>query len=477
MTLTSIFTKSELTSRWRSLDEAWRWTLVVFLIARIGYTLWSWVLLTLNPMPVQNFTLFGAPVLAVFDLGSSQRFVYSRDVKGSILLFHAVNRNTLIDTETQSLWNLSSGSATSGAYNGFMLDPAPYTPEDLFPYNGVNPVTVPLVAVWQRFDSNWYLKIAERGYASDDGSTVYFPVYPLLIRLVGTVIGGNDLIAALAISNFALIGVLYFLYQFSVEFVGDGAARRAPVYFVLFPTAFFLFAAYTESVFLLFAMGSLYAGRRNQWLLAGILGAFAALTRLQGALVLLPLAYLWLRAFFPAHNPAGPGDIEMGRARSIGNPITCLALLLIPASTLLFLAYSNLTLLASYENQLHGRFVLPWENLFSAFALVVGGSASYIEFINILVTMLFGVMCIAVWRKLPREFGIYALAMFLAPLFRMTTSQPLVSMSRYALAIFPIFILWGGWGANPWVNRAILYLSLPLALFLSAQFWTWGWVA
>jgi hypothetical protein len=49
-------------------------------------------------------------------------------------------------------------------------------------------------------------------------------------------------------------------------------------------------------------------------------------------------------------------------------------------------------------------------------------------------------------------------------------------MSRYALEIFPAFILWGAWGKHSWVNRAILYLSFPLNLYLSAQFLIWGWV-
>jgi hypothetical protein len=85
-------------------------------------------------------------------------------------------------------------------------------------------------------------------------------------------------------------------------------------------------------------------------------------------------------------------------------------------------------------------------------------------------------MVLAVWRVLPREYGLYALAMYLAPLFRMTTAQPLVSMDRYALAIFPVFVLWGVWGKHAWVNRAFVYLSFPLQLYLSAQFVLWGWV-
>jgi hypothetical protein len=85
-------------------------------------------------------------------------------------------------------------------------------------------------------------------------------------------------------------------------------------------------------------------------------------------------------------------------------------------------------------------------------------------------------MLIPVWRALPREFALYATVMFLAPLFRMTTTQPLVSMLRYVLVLFPMFMLWARWGKNGWVNRAVIYVSFPLNLYFSAQFWMWGWV-
>jgi hypothetical protein len=59
----------------------------------------------------------------------------------------------------------------------------------------------------------------------------------------------------------------------------------------------------------------------------------------------------------------------------------------------------------------------------------------------------------------------------------MNSTQPLVSMTRYVLAVFPVFIVLGMWGKNPWVNRVILYTSILLQLYLSAQFILWGWVA
>ena len=62
----------------------------------------------------------------------------------------------------------------SGALAGTSLRPATYTAEDVFPYHGVQTLGG-WFGMWQRFDTNWYLKIAERGYGGDDGSTVYFP--------------------------------------------------------------------------------------------------------------------------------------------------------------------------------------------------------------------------------------------------------------------------------------------------------------
>jgi hypothetical protein len=342
-----------------------------------------------------------------------------------------------------------------------VLSASSYSVEDVFPYRGMSVETSPLLALWQRFDTNWYLRIAERGYSADDGSTVYFPLYPLLIRAVGTLLLGRSVLAAILISNIALVGALYFVYKIASDLVGEASARRAVVYLAIFPTSFFLFAGYTESVFLLLALASIYAGQRGCWWWAGALGALAALTRLQGVLLIVPLAYLfWRRRSLKVKEVSGEG----------------LALLLIPAATLAFLAFTNLSLLTSYEGQLHAQFVMPWDNLRAAVTLLANGAGSFVDVLNLATTIIFAAMCFVIWRTLPRELGLYAFAMLLAPLFRMTTQQPLVSMSRYALAIFPAFILWGAWGKHSWVNRAILYLLFPLNLYLSAQFLIWGWV-
>ncbi len=456
-----------LADHWHAVDPAWKFALGAFLIARVALTVWSVVVASLLPTTVQNLDLFGAPALATFDLSTSARYAYSRVIDGAALTFRPSTPGDVTDTQTGSVWSLRDGRAVSGAYAGRALNPPAYSVEDIFPYRGVAAETNPLLALWQRFDANWYVKIAQRGYAADDGSTVYFPMYPLLIRLTSAV-AGDSMFAALLISNLALIGALYELYRLTEMFADAASARRAVAYLLLFPTGFFLMAAYTESLFLFFALGTFLFALRRRWYLAVLFGALAALTRLQGVLLVAPLAYMLWREIEEAKRE--------GTLRIAYYALRFVPLLLIPLATIAFLAFTNLSLLASYAGELHARFVLPWDNLAASVARLASGQGNLIDALNLLTTLGLGALLVAVWQKQPREYGLYAIAMFLAPLFRMTTTQPLVSMVRYALAIFPVFILWGVWGRNAWVNRAIIYPSLLLQLYLSAQFVMWGWV-
>ncbi len=450
--------------KWRALDSAWRFSILAYLIARLALSAWTILVAAIFPLVVSNFYLHGEPIVTAFDLHTSRRAVFSRVLDGRELHFRTSPPN-LIDVETNSVWDLN-GRAISGTLSGSSLGASTYSPEEVFPYRGIEPSQNTLLSVWQRFDTNWYLKIARSGYG-EDGSTVYFPLYSFLIRVFGTLFLGRDLFAAMIISNLALLGALYFLFQIARDLVGEENAKRTFGFFVLFPTAFFLFAPYTEALFLLFVLRSLRDGIHGRWNRAGVFGSFAALTRLQGVLIIVPLAYLAWRDFRKQTLLLAERKPQI----SLFAP-----LLLIPLSTFTFFAFTNLSLFNAYESELHARFVFPWENLSAAIVAIANRQASLIDALNLFFAFLFGIMVFAVWIKLPREFGLYSFAMFLAPLFRMTTEQPLVSMARYALVIFPVFILWGSWARNAWFGRVIAYLSLPLQLYLSAQFVMWGWV-
>ena len=94
------------------------------------------------------------------------------------------------------------------------------------------------------------------------------------------------------ISCLAFVAALYLLHRLVELDCGRRLrAGRWPV--VVFPTAFFFSAVYTESLFFALSLGAVYAARRGRWTVAGV--AAASLGHSQpGVLLLLPLALMLL---------------------------------------------------------------------------------------------------------------------------------------------------------------------------------------
>jgi hypothetical protein len=452
---------TKLSETWKRLSPEWRFAILAFLVVRLSLSLWSLVVYSIFPVALQNLDLFGEPILTVFDLKTSERYIYSREVDGVMLTFRALDAEHVTDDQTGSIWLLQNGQAIQGAYAGKSLHPSSHSLEEIFPYKGISPAKNIVLALWQRFDANWYLKIATQGYDGSDGSTVYFPMYPLLIRGLSFFI--PSMFAAMLISNLALIGVLVLLYRLASRIIDESAVRRTLIYFLVFPTSFFLTSAYTESLFLLFTLGSLYSASHRKWGWSVLWGVLAALTRLQGAILVVPLAYLLWR------------EIGIGSMKKL--IVRVLPLGFIPLVTLTFISFSSFSMLNTYQGTWHARLAFPWEAIGATIALLLSGDGGIVDALNLVVTMGLIAMMFAVWKRLPLEYTFYSLPMLLIPLLRMNAIQPLVSMSRYALVVFPVFIVLGMWGKYPWANRIILYTSILLQLYLSAQFILWGWVA
>ena len=121
-----------------------------------------------------------------------------------------------------------------------------------------------LFTAWERFDALWFLRIADAGYRTTDGSAAFFPGYPLAIRAVSVALGGRPLAASLLVSNATLLAAMCVLYFLTASELSERHARRTILYLAVFPTSFFLFAPYSESLFLLLSVTSFWAtaGRR-----------------------------------------------------------------------------------------------------------------------------------------------------------------------------------------------------------------------
>lgn len=137
---------------------------------------------------------------------------------------------------------------------------------------------------WHHWDTDLFRKVAQFGYFSPhypDRAEAFFPGQPLAMRLVHLVV--PDWIAAgMVVAAVAGAVATAALYRLGREDGGPEVGRRAVLYLVLFPYAVFLFAGYSEALFLAFATTAWLAARHDRWWLAGILAAGASTTRITG---------------------------------------------------------------------------------------------------------------------------------------------------------------------------------------------------
>jgi hypothetical protein len=365
-----------------------------------------------------------------------------------------------------------------------------------------------LVNVWFRWDTVWYLKIAAFGYSPQDGTLAFMPLYPWLVRGFSYLSGGNYLLTAILISNLACLAALILLYEVTCrEGLAEDAASRVVLSLLFFPSAFFMFAAYTDSLFLTLALAAWLFARRGNWLPAGLLGALATLCRLQGALLTPVLAWAWLASVVES----GVADLSpLAQARQVWGLVTTrrgwasllnrlkkpdwLALFL---PVLTFAAYSLWLRLAglgfipaTLETHWGIRTVMPWTGFGLFLQRLVGERRVFIDYIDL---SLFGVMLALLVVGLFRLNPALSLYNFLTlSLFFMRGTPPhlLDSFSRYFLGLFPAFIMVAclrrqaqlatiiNAGLRNRTLRAALWLiSFGLQIFLLMGFLDWRWIA
>lgn len=454
--------KTTLLQSWQKVSEAWRYAIVAFILLRLLYTLWSWAIFTFQPLAVQNFEFAGEPILSIFNLKDSQAYTYLREVNGEILTFTPAGTEHLTDRETGSVWDISTGIAIQGKYKGTVLRPSKNPPSRLFPYHGVAPYPGIWLSVWQRFDANWYISIAENGYGQIPGDIHFPPLFPLLMRTLQPVFGSSFL-AGLFLSHLAALFALKFLYELFLGWGGANEGRRAFLFFVVYPAVFFLFSAYSEPLFLAAALLAFKAMHKRSWHWAGFWIFCAFLIRLQGVALLAPMLFL------------------MRQDRPFLRRLSHWAGLLVAASGgLLYLYLRSISAkdtLPLVETDLHARLVFPWQSYAYAIHALFSGSAAFIDFLNWAITTLFLILLVAGWKKIPLEYNLFTAVSLAILLSRIVETQPLVSMSRYALTLFPSFYILSLTGKGPLSRRVIIYLSILLNLYLSGQFFLWGWVA
>jgi hypothetical protein len=359
-----------------------------------------------------------------------------------------------------------------------------------------------LVATTSHWDSVFYAAISLDGYETYPERPAFFPLYPLTIHLLRPLVDpvlaseqGATLATGVVTSCLACFVALYLLHRLVELDFGDAVARRAVILTAVFPTSFFLSAVYTEALFLALSVAAVYAARRGRWPAAGLLGALAAATRVQGVLLALPLSLLAL--YGPREDrPPTPGVGWRPRYRPGRTDAGWL--LLVPLGLVAFCAYLWIVLgdpLASFQAHTdlwHRHLVFP------AVAAVQGGLDALWALSNVhdgvspitdwltraaltdLGFLAFGLVAsVGALRRLPTAYSAYAIAGIVLALSSVPDNQHdrLMTFPRIVVALFPLFIWLALWARTP--RRWLLTVSLSLVLlaFYAGLFATFHWVA
>jgi hypothetical protein len=308
---------------------------------------------------------------------------------------------------------------TIGVLSRLLLDPIhPRPPEWTFS-------TSRLLDIWGVWDTGWYVGIADGGYASSPDASgqanyAFPPLYPLLMRWVGKLVGGS-FNGGLVVSNLCLLAACFLLFDVVARDEGAEAARRAVKYLLLLPAGFVFSGVFSEATFLALVLGAFVAVRKERYFLGGVCGFLAALTRQLGVLLVVPLALaavlqsrrgggrLSPRVLFLFMTPLGLGAFALFLAFRTGDP----------------LAFAHVQ--AAWGR----RLATPWAVLAWGLSHPDVGR----RFAAWMTIAMLGLVVLSL-RRLGAAYGVYGLYSILVPLM----TGPL-SMPRYLLALFPVAIL------------------------------------
>ncbi|MGI6172544.1 MAG: mannosyltransferase family protein [Christensenellales bacterium] len=147
---------------------------------------------------------------------------------------------------------------------------------------------------WIKWDAPHYLSLAENGYVNTGDARfhiVFYPLYPLCVRIASHLFFGRIELAAFVLSNGCFFGACVLLYKIAATEEDENTALRAVRLLCLNPLSLFFSVPYGESLFLLLTLASVYCARRKKFAAAILLGALCSLTRMPGILVAIPIYY------------------------------------------------------------------------------------------------------------------------------------------------------------------------------------------
>lgn len=336
-----------------------------------------------------------------------------------------------------------------------------------------------LVWIWGNFDGFHYMSIAKNGYSHFQNA--FFPLYPVLISFFKTAFEFHRIIAGLTISHVALLGALFTSYKLLLF---DKQKKLLNLFFltvILFPTSLFYGAVYNDSLFLFLATLTLYYGREKSYFTAGIYGALATLTRLNGLALFFFLIFEYI-----SHNTPDEWNLKklMKHRFSYKDLIQTrlYAALFIPLAFFSYLyhtqvKYGNWSLVFSsmkawYQDKVTFPLVVFWRYIKIIFLHPSLSVTYWVALFELLFVFLYIALIIYSFKKIRLSYWVFFALSILIPALTGTFQ----GMPRYGLHLYPFFLsLTLFLSAQGKVARTLYFSVAMILLFLFVGFFTRGY--
>lgn len=332
-----------------------------------------------------------------------------------------------------------------------------------------------LLRAWGQTDSQWYLKIAAAGYGDPVGldirdkgmqglSYAFFPLWPILIRGMSWVTGGNFELAAFGLVNIIMACCWISIYWVVEKVYGRLWAGKTATLLLVYPFSLFLRSYHTEGLYLLELTWWLYFLTTRKMTAAAVV--LAGLNITKGTGWILNGIFCWYLL----------EEVVKRRIR------------LIEAAGLVFVAMATILGWITYVGMKTGNVwyfyqaVKQWEMannspiiynlralLFGALGVVDG---------RWITTVQWGIFVLAVWllvkskKWLKSEWWLTAFALLIVP--TLTTYSLGYTTGRLSILLLPLWV----YGVSrlkewQWVAAVVVFTA---GLFLGAiDFVNWNW--
>ncbi len=327
---------------------------------------------------------------------------------------------------------------------------------------------------WLNWDAGWYAQVAEHGYTNvpqpgtQSRDTAFGPLYPLLVRGAGKLLG-DVYTGGFVVSNVCFIAAAGLLYRLVESRWGADVAQRSLVLLCVFPFSYVYTAMYTESPFILCALGAFWFGERRKWLPASIFAGAAWSTRQAGAASAATLIVMYLHdANWNIRNIRWNAASLLLSFAGIGSYIVYLWIRF--DEPLMFYKSQQAAIWSDIHTFAAAKNVLSlWTH--SSYNLIASGNVPLIQTMHLLMVAAAVVLCAIGWRRLPLHYSLWASLVVLISLYRWAC------FGRQFATVFPAFVVLALLLRDRRLYHGLVYLFTLWLAMLTFLFTHGLWVA